>query len=126
MLESESQLHRKQEHAVDETAQRKTTATSEEEEGAWVRIRRDDLYVLQDKARAVGKADKEMMSREAFGTQMHSKHTGGSPAQGRGTYSKFGGGQYSQSKRQSQRPDYDSASYGESRSGYGQHQHYGY
>ena len=46
MLESESQLHRKLENAVDETALRKTTATSEEDEGPWVRIRREELYEL--------------------------------------------------------------------------------
>ena len=48
MSESEGKLHRKQDNAGDETALRRTTATSEEEEVAWVRIRRDDLYELRD------------------------------------------------------------------------------
>ena len=63
MSENEGQLHWKQENVVDETTQRKTTATSEEDESAWVRIRRDDFYELRDRAGGADKADKELMSR---------------------------------------------------------------
>ena len=63
MSEIEGQLHWKQENVVDETTQRKTTATSEEDEGAWVRIRRDDFYELRDRAGGADTADQELMSR---------------------------------------------------------------
>ena len=63
MSENEGQLHWKQENAVDETTQRKTTATSEEDEGAWVRIRRDDFNELRDRAGGADNADRELMSR---------------------------------------------------------------
>ena len=63
MSEIEGQLHWKQENVVDETTQRKTTATSEEDEGAWVRIRRDDFYELRDRAGGADIADQELMSR---------------------------------------------------------------
>ena len=76
---------------MDETALRKTTATSEEDEGTWVRIRRDELYELQDKARVTPKVEKEMMSREAFGSHMYSNYAGGNPAYFRGTYNRNGG-----------------------------------
>ena len=115
---------------MDETAQRKTTATSEEDEGAWVRIRRDDLYELrelQDQARVAGKADQELMDREVFGSRMHSNYAGGNPAYTRGAYSKYGGRKHGHgSTRQHQRQEYESLSYGESRSSYGQHQHFGH
>ena len=112
---------------MDETAQRKTTATSEEDEGAWVRIRRDDFYELRDQARVAGKADQELLSREAFGSRMHSNYTGGNPTHARGTYNKYGGRKYGHaSMRQHQKQEYESLSYGESRSSYGQHQHFGH
>ena len=36
---------------MDETAFRRTTATSEEEDQTWVRIRKEELHDLKDKAR---------------------------------------------------------------------------
>ena len=36
---------------MDETAFRRTTATSEEEDLTWIRVRKEELHDLQDKAR---------------------------------------------------------------------------
>ena len=50
-FESESQIYRKHESYMDETAFRRTTATSEEDDHTWVRIRKEELNDLRDRAR---------------------------------------------------------------------------